>query len=230
MNKSILTQLAILLLLHLNTKAQDRKIFKINPGEKVVYTIPFSEKYDSPAFRKGTVQFRNGAFGDALMNFNVLFGEMQFIDPKGDTLSISDPAAVKYITLDSNRYYFDKEYVRLIHNYDGVTLGDRQAFEFVNRQKLGGFGELNSASIDTYNALSSSSIFKDLIAREILTLGKYRYFYIGDAFGRFARLNKKSLLNAFPKKSKELSQYLKERAVDLNNEEEIKKLLTHFSQ
>ncbi len=155
MNKAFLITLALGSLIYAEASAQDRKIFKINPGQKVVATIPFNEQYNYPSFVVGTVQFRNGNYANALMNFNALFGEIQFIDPKGDTLSVSDPAAVKYITLDSSRYYFDKEYVRLIGTYNDVTLGDRQSFDFVNRQKLGGFGEVSSASIDTYIAVGT---------------------------------------------------------------------------
>lgn len=116
MNKalSITILLLLLSLIHIEVAAQDRKILKINPGESMVSTIPFSDQYNYPSYKDGTVQFRNGNYAKALMNYNVLFGEIQFIDPKGDTLSAIDPGAVQYITPDSSRCYFDRNRCALL--------------------------------------------------------------------------------------------------------------------
>lgn len=222
--------LLLTLIITTEGRAQDRKTFKINPGEKVVYMIPFAEKYSFPQFEKGTVNFRNGRYAEAPMNYNSLFGEMQFIDPKGDTLSIADPAEVANITFASDTFYFNKGYLQVLERHDGVVLAEKKVFDFVNRQKIGGMGEVSSASIDTYTAISSASIFKDLVAKEILTLGRYSYLYIGDAFGNFVPLTKKSLVNAYSRREKEVSNYLKEHNINLTNLTEVQAMLQAFNQ
>ena len=43
--------------------------------------------------------YRNGVSGAGQLNYNRLLGEMQFIDPKGDTMALADEQNVAHVTI-----------------------------------------------------------------------------------------------------------------------------------
>jgi hypothetical protein len=216
-------------LFSINTKAQKRKIYKINPGEKVTDIITRDEKFAYPDFISGKVYLRNETYYPAKLNYNSLFGEMQFIDPKGDTLSLADENTIKLIVINADTFYYSKGYLKQIKDYGAIKLAKMQFFSFVNRQKIGGFGEVTSASIDTYNSISGSSYFKDLVAKELLSIAVNTVFYVGDKFNNFKELNKKNLVEFYSKNEKEVQAYLKRNKIDFSNEQAILKMLTDFN-
>ncbi len=214
----------------LNATAQKKKIFLINPGEKVADAIPKNEIYSSPEFKAGTVYFKNGDHIAARLSYNYLFDEMQFIDVKGDTLSLANEETIRLIAVGKDTFCFDKVYLKLIADYGEMKLAVKQFFALVNRQKLGSVGETSSAAIDTYEVRSSSNHFKDMIAQEVITLAIDNRFYVGDKFNDFKIINKKNLLEAYDRKKLELQTYLKENKVDFSNEEDLRKLMAFLKE
>ena len=220
--------LSLALIVPLLAPAQERKTFKLNPGQKATDVIPFSEIYRYPVFMAASVQFRNDRVGSALMNYNALIAEMQFVAPNGDTLSLDDAESIRSINFPADTFYFDKVYLRQLAVIGDRKLAEHTSFALVNRQKLGGFGELTNASVDTYNQISTSSFFKDLVARELLTLGKRDLLYIGDKFNKFREVNRKNLLQVYGKKSRDLETYLKEHEVNFARKEDILALMSYM--
>lgn len=202
-----------------------RKIYKINPGEKFLEVIPKEEIYSYPDFAEGKVYLKGDKFSTAKLNYNALFGDMQFIDQKGDTLGIADEGNIQSIVINKDVFYYDKGYLKLLANYNGLKLANKKYFSFTNKQKVGGFGEVSSASIDAYDRISSANVFNDLVAKEVVTLSSYNLFYIGDQFNHFKPANKKNIQDIFGKKQPKLQQYLKENTVDFSSEEDLRKLL-----
>ena len=81
--------------------AQNRKSFSVNPGKKIVEEIPITEIYKYAEFKMGEVSFRNGTAADVKLNYNSVFGEMQYIDPKnGDTLSLAEEKNIRFIAVE----------------------------------------------------------------------------------------------------------------------------------
>ncbi len=210
--------------------AQKRKAFKINPGEKVVEKIPKDEMYTYSGFIEGTVYFRNNSLIVVLLNYNSLFAEMQFIDLKGDTLSLDNEGTIKLIVIKTDTFYFSNGYQKLIYDQGSVKLAKKTFFSFNNREKLDGLGGSSSGGIETYSAMSGRSYLKELVAMEIITFIKNNIFYIGDRFNNFNPATKKNVLNLYANKEKEVQIYLKENKTDFSNEEDIKKLMTHFKE
>jgi hypothetical protein len=212
-----------------NAWAQKTKTFKINPGEKVADAIPKDEKYSYPEFIMGTVYFKNGEHYPGKLNYNSLFQEMQFIDRKGDTLSLADAATIKRIVINTDTFYYDQGYVKLVADYSKIKLAGKDFIAFANKQKLGGFGEESSASIDTYKSVQFGTTVKELVAKEILTFVKRTVFYLGDEFNHFTQANRKNFSDFYPSKSKEIKNYLKENKVNFSNEDDLKKMIIFFN-
>ena len=210
--------------------SQERKVFKVNPGQKVVEGIPYKDLYKYGSFLPGEVNFRNGRVGSARMNYNNLYGEIQFIDPKGDTLSLSDELTISYITLLKDTFFYDKEFVDLIGTYGRIRLGRKNLIGYVKREKLDGYGQKSSASIETYSTVSNGQYMKDLVAKEVLTFAPYTVYYFGDIYNHFKIANKKNLVSMFAKFEDQIQAFLKQENIDFKNEHDLLKLAQFIQQ
>ena len=228
--KFLLFSFLVIVASTVETSAQKRKTFKIMPGEKVYEAVPREEMYSYPEFQTGTVYLRNNTYSIARLNYNALFGEMQFISNNGDTISISDEKMIKLIVINQDTFFYNEGYLKLVLDQGDVKLANKRFIEFVNRDKLNGFGESTGGSIETVAKLSSRSYLKELVASEILTLGMTNIFYIGDRYNNFIQATKKKLLEMYSQQEREVQQYIKDKKVNFSKEEDLVNLITHFSQ
>ncbi|HET9435110.1 MAG TPA: hypothetical protein VFO37_15195, partial [Chitinophagaceae bacterium] len=93
--------------------AQDSAIV-IRAGTSVNESVSTKDLYQYPQFVFGKVFFKPGDSAMAKLNYNRLFDEMQFIDFKGDTLSIANEATIRLIRINNDVFYYDNGYVQLI--------------------------------------------------------------------------------------------------------------------
>ncbi|MFI5131620.1 MAG: hypothetical protein ACHQFX_16580, partial [Chitinophagales bacterium] len=125
-------------------------------------------------------------------------------------------------------FYYTDGYLKLVLDAGNVQLANKKIISFANRQKLGGFGEQSQSSIDTYNNLVGQNSLKELVAKEIITMEIDSVFYIKDGVSSFKVVNKKNLLDIYPKNEKDLKNYLKENKVNFSSEEDLRKLILYF--
>jgi len=210
--------------------AQKRIKYTINPGEKFIDKLPKEEVYSYPDFIKGKVYLRNNTVSIVPLNYNSLYAEMQFVNPTGDTLSVSDEKLISLIVINQDTFFYDKAYLKLISNLGTVKLANNQFFEIVKKEKVGEFGQPGRGSVETYNNLSSPSYIRDIVANEIITMAKSSIYYIGDEFNNFKMANKRNLLDMYSKHESEVKAYLKENKVDFSNEKDLKKMLTYLKK
>lgn len=216
---------SLILFTHSQLSAQVRKTYKVNPGEKVMKALPNEALYMYPHFKIGTVNFRNKNVGTAKLNYNRLLDEIQFIDDKDDTLSLGDEVTVSSIVIEKDTFYYYEGYVKIISSLNKVKFASKKILALSNKQKIGGMGELSSASIATYEKMSSSQGITDIIPKEILTFSEYSNYFIGDAYNRFKPLNRKNLLNMYAKQQLNIEIYLREKAVNFLKEDDVVNLI-----
>jgi hypothetical protein len=229
----LLSSLTFFCCLYLSdASAQVIKKYKINPGEKIVEVIPANETYSYYEFMPGKVYLKNNTVSLVQLNYNSILGEMQFIDPKGDTLSLADEKMIKVIVVNNDTFYFENVYLRLIENEGKIKLANNQYCEIVNKEKMGEFGQPGRGSIETFTTMSSNSSFslKDLVVNEVITIAKKSYYYISDESNNYKVANKKNLLEMFPKNETEIKAYLKENKVDFYSEKDMKKLVVFLKR
>ena len=68
--------------------------------------------YLFPSFRDAKVQFKKGGELVSKLNFNLLICQMQFIDPKGDTLNLTRLEDIDEIDFDSTFFFMIKVITR----------------------------------------------------------------------------------------------------------------------
>jgi hypothetical protein len=204
--------------------AQTKKKFVVNPGEKLVDVIPFTEIYKYPEFKIAKVMLRDGTATQAKLNYNCVFGEMQFIDPKGDTLSIADEKNIKWIAVEKDTFYFDEGWLELIANNNTLKIALNKMIEMANREKIGAMDVPGFGAIETYNKSTMSQHMRDLVAKERLTFTQHITYYLGDRFNDFSTSNKKNLLKIYGLKQEKVEKYLHDNKIHFENGEDLKRL------
>src|SRR5262245_21107643 len=94
----------------------------VKAGENIKEVLGDSVIFRYPQFVAGSVYFRDGSVANAKLNLNLINGEMQFISPSKDTLTVTNEVTIKYITIRTDTFYFDKVYVELICGKGTVKL------------------------------------------------------------------------------------------------------------
>lgn len=221
--------LLFILLYSFSISAQSRKSFQVGPGKKIVEEIPITEIYKYAEFRMGEVAFRNGTAADVKLNYNSVFGEMQYIDPKnGDTLSLAVEKDIRFIAVEKDTFYFDEGWMELIGGTPTLRIAKKKLLEITNREKIGAMGISGFGAIETYNKFTGSQHMKDLVAMEKLTFTEHISYYFGDRFNHFSRANRKGLSKLYGDSYSSIDKWISQNKIDLSNEEDLKKLSVYL--
>ena len=219
----------ITLLVNIQITAQTKKTFTVNAGQKVVDAIPVNELYSHPEFTLGTVQLKDASEAVVKLNYNKVFGEIQYIDPKtGDTLSLADERNIRFVAIEKDTFYFDEVWLQFVHGNSTLKMAKKKLLEMTNKEKLGAMEVPGFGAIETYTKFTGSQHMKDLVAKEQLSFSEHVSYYFGDRFNRFSKATKKGLLKMYPKKEKELDKWLDENTIDFSSEVDLAKLFTYL--
>jgi hypothetical protein len=199
----------------------------VKAGTKIIDYFPRAECYRYPEFITGKVLFKDGTYTEARFNYNILFGEMQFIQHR-DTLSIANANRISLVILDPDTFYYDQGYLEILFNKHPVEIALKHYVKIVDIKKSGGYGTTSSTSaISSYGSISASTGYHKLQVSEDIVVREEKEYYIR-AFGKgFELLRKNAVLQAFPEEEENIKQYLKEHKIDFRNEEDILDLM-HF--
>jgi hypothetical protein len=203
--------------------------FRVKSGGDALKVIPAQHQYRYPAFQKGKVVYMNGSFAEAPFNYNLLLGEVQFINPKGDTLALDGEATLHSVLIGDNPFIFsqDNGFLEVVANYNIVSLGKSQNLELAGAEKEGAYNQSSGASsIRTKSSYvgNNSKGYKLEQKGDVVFTEKVSYFLI-DQRNQFYPANKSNVLKMFPKHRKAITAYLKEHSLDFKKEEELKELL-----
>lgn len=219
----------ITILVNIQTIAQPKKTFIVNAGQKVVEAIPVNEIYSHTEFTLGTVQLKDASEAVVKLNYNSVFGEIQYIDPEnGDTLSLAEEKNIKFVAIEKDTFYFDEGWLQFVSGNTVLKLAKKRLLEMTNKEKLGAMEVPGFAAIETYTKFTGSQHMRDLVAKEKLIFSEHVTYYFGDRFNHFAKANKKGLLKMYSKNEKNLEKWLDENKIDFSKEEDLKKLFTYL--
>jgi hypothetical protein len=219
---------ALLSFYYSNAQSTD---FKVPAGSSIAESIPFNDLYLYPAFIDGQVYFKNGNVVPAKLNYNHYFAHIQFIATKGDTLNLADAGTVRYIKIGTDTFYYDKMYLQQLKGNSAIKLAVQERIKVLDKQKIGGYGQPTSVSaIDSYDRYQNSNQLFKLALNETVLLSKEKKFYLGDQFNHFMLLNKKNIYKLFSPKEKEIANYLKERSINFDQQDDVSKVFEFLSQ
>lgn len=215
-------------------RAQESSLFKIKAGEDIQKAVAFTDKYRYPQFKDGVVTFFTGVSTAGKLNYSLLLGEMHFISPSRDTLSLANEATIKEIKIGENQFYYDSKngYLEVIADYQSIKLAIKQLFRVAGLEKIGGYQQSSAvSSIKNYSMIANgNSSVKTLEAKGDIVLSKEKLYFFVDQNNRFYNANKSNLLKIFVKHKKAIEAYIKEESIGFDSEESLKKILLFSSQ
>lgn len=201
----IKTNQLILCLAIFNTviaKAQDTKIYIVNPGQTIQDVIPDTIRYSYPEFRMGNVLFPRNEVATAMVNYNLMLGEMQFIDPKGDTLFIGDPEKFDRIAIGADTFFYNRGYLKQLAYKSKVRLLQKQTIRMASRTTLGVFDQPAQGAASTYSSFIGNTHDVTLRTNQKITFKKETYYFLMDRNQMLYPLSLKNLQLLFPKDRK----------------------------
>ena len=194
------------------------KLIVINPGEDILSSISKEDRYTYPEFVNGTI-YKSRKNVQYKMNYNILFGHMEYIDSAGDTLYV-DPNSFKYIVLGKDTFYYSRFYYRVLKDYDKIRLVCRNVFAFVSPQKT-----TTGTYYNTYQVIGNGQSLRGIAPKDTFRLAKFEVYYMADVKNNIQTLRRENLIKIYPHRKKALLNYLDEHTVNLYNLDEVEKML-----
>ena len=206
-------------------EAQDSTRFVVKAGQTIQEVLKPEVLYRYPQFVYGKVYILNGQVAEAKLNYNRIIEEIQFIDLRGDTLSLADESTIRLITMNQDSFYFDDGYLELIQDYSVVKMAIRERIRLSDKQKIGAYGQTNTTtSIETTGGFLDSYKRYNVVSNENLVLQWEKQYYLSAKRGHFFIANKKNVLKEFGDHRKALQDFLDKNNLNFKKEEDIRKL------
>ncbi len=208
----------------LSAQSYVRKIIKA--GENPID----SSYYLFPSFSDGTVKMKDGGKSYSKLNFNLLLCQMQFLNERGDTMSIADPLEIDSVIINGKSFFYKKGYYEILHNSDSLNLVVLRNVTY-EPVKIGAMGiSSHGGSIDTYTTLRDDNVTRQLIInQDINVVIKSTYFLMNNK-GEMYNATKSNFLSLFEKNKEPIQGYLKTNKTNYNKEADLKKLFDFCSK
>lgn len=235
MNTTTVKLIALLLLCWtaLCADVQAQKQIRIKADGNVTNAIPMADRYRYPQFMTGNVVYRNGVSGAGQLNYNRLLGEMQFIDPKGDTMALADEQNVAHVTIGPNRFYVNpgKGCPEVIAEHGPVKLAKQVVLKSMRTEKKVAYGQSSGASsVATVQPYSNNSSVHRIGATGDQMVQEDVSYFLVDQNDRYYLMNKSAIFKVFSKHKKEIEAYLKENSTQFTEEADLRKLIKFCSE
>jgi hypothetical protein len=214
--------------------AQTSRPIRVKAGENIMTAIPFADRYRHPAFLPGSITYTSGTTSKALLNYNLLLGEVQFIGPKGDTMSLANEQFLRHIAIGETSYHFDQQagYLEIRAEHHPLKLAVKHILVVGGNDKVGAYEQSTGASsIKNYSSYSTGNTqIQQLTVKGDVVFSGQTTYHLLDQNNRSYLANKGSILKLFPKHKKAIEQFMKEEALDVRQEDDLRKLLQFCQQ
>ena len=185
-------------------------------------------KYEN--FIQGKLVLRDSFVYDVKMNYHQILDVVLFINPKGDTLAISNPENIARVVIGTDSFYHLKKvgFLHQLSHYPYYNLSVHRILKFIGRENKGPYGSYTPVSSTVSQpeyAVGDLDLQKKMKPDEQLLYVNNVQYFISDKFKNFFPATKKNIFNLFSKHDAELKLYFKENDVNLNKKADLEKLL-----
>jgi hypothetical protein len=221
--KKIVFFVCSMLILNISLSAQKNEIVIVKAGTRIIDYFPFQERYLYPEFTTGKVLFKNGAGNTSILNYNLLMGEMEFIQSR-DTLSIIKKKDIRLIVVEQDTFYYDNGYLEQISGGQfKVVL--KQYIKLKEILSKDSYGTSSSGSAtNSYGLLPTDGNFYKLTVNKDMVFQKTEEYYFATLSGEFVQYTRKNVIRLFPEKEGAIKDYLKLNKVNFDSRDDLLRL------
>ena len=223
----------LLLLLPVWVSAQNRQVVEAAAGGDISKSISRQMQYLFPEFTNGDVYFSSSTKGSGLLNYNMLAGEMQFME-NGQVMAISNVRDVVLVNIGNRRFYRfnDREFAEELMTTGAAQLRVRRKATAAPHSKKGAYGmETSTSSITSYSSISEGGQHYNLTVAENILVTRKDYYYLVGTNGKYVLIkNAKTFTKQFPGYRAQIETFIKNNNIRLDNEDDLKALLQYCSK
>lgn len=223
--------LAFLTLTEVN--AQTTKRIKVKPTDENASSSARKQAYYYENFQDGNVVFLSGVINSGNLNYNMLSGEIEFINSKKDTLELANMYTVAMVTIGTDSFYYDRKekvLLKLLEDYTDTKLLVKEKYELSNIKSVGAYGlETNSQAPNSTRDLQFDKTQQKLKQNETLVYSTKPVYYLSNS-NSFVTANKSNILKVFPRHKAAVRDYIDKNRINFKDEEDLKKLLQFAAQ
>ncbi len=224
----------VLILVPYCVNAQNREVVQAVSGEDLAKKVSYHIQYLFPEFTDGNVYYTGQPRGAGKMNYNMLLGEMQFIDTDRTVYSLSNVQDVIMVTIDNHKFYpfNDKEFVEELLTTDKIQLQVRRKGKTIPRSKEGAYGiQTSTSSVTTYNSVNLNDQTHQLTVKENVMITVDNFYYLVSVNNkRILVKNQKTFTKLFPLNKAQIETYIKEHNIRFDDENDLKNLVEYCSK
>ena len=213
-------------LLYSSSQAQNANTITITPSDPDARELLRKEVYRYPVFAEGIVYFKQGGAAKSKMNYNRLFREMIFINPKGDTLALENEEAINVIVFGKDTFYYQNGYLEQIATANNLKLAVNQLISEAGRKKTTVYG-VETSGPTALGYYDEGFLFKQLNNSEAIKLTRETKYFIANESNQFVAANKKNLLKIVPSEKKAaVETFVQTNNTNFDKREDLEKLFT----
>jgi len=223
--------LFLLLLLPFWVSAQNRQVIETASGEDLSKKVSTQMQYLFPEFTSGDVYYK-GYNGKGKLNYNMLLGEMQFLE-NDQVMALANVRDVVMMNIDNRLFYpfNDKEFTEELLSTGKYQLRVRRKGNVAQHSKKGAYGmDSSTSAITSYSSISSDNRQYDLtVAEKVLITMNYFYYLVGPNGKYILIRNAKTFTKQFSQYRAQIEEFVKEHKIRFDNEDDLKTLLKFCS-
>lgn len=209
----------------LNAQLTERIVVKA--GDNIAEAMGPAGYFRFPKFTEGILVLKNGLKSRGAFNYNIMNGEMQYIDSKGDTMAIAVPEDIAEITVGENTrfIYANKSYLEILSSAPQAKLAKKLKVT-VENDKKGGYGQSSqTSSQDQYTQFTSDSRVVYL-SYDLALTKRISYYWLDNKNDPQPATKKNALRLVVKDNQGKLETFIEENKINFTKDEDLRKLLT----
>ena len=213
--------------------AQYDKRFTVKAGSSVAEVLSAEEIYRYPDFIDGLVVYNDGTFINSALNYNIVLGEMQFINGRGDTMVIANSPDIKMVAFASDTFYVNEGYLEVLEGDTNIMLLAKNFVKLMDVRNQGAYGTSNpSGAVDNYTSISAgnNTSTMNLKVNQDMVYSFNTDFYIKKRSSDYIPVRKNVLLKIFPDNKDEIKGFLKDNHINFTDVSDLVKLTGFLMQ
>jgi len=222
----------LLLLIPGWVSAQNRQIVVASSGEDLSQKASARMQFLFPEFTQGDVYY-NGYKGNGKLNYNMLLGEMQFLE-NNQVLALANVKDVIVVNISNRKFYpfNDKEFTEELMSTGNYHLRVRRKGNAAQYSKKGAYGTTSStSSITSYSSIVSDGRQFDLSVIEEVLISLNCFYYLVGTNGKHILIkNIKTFTKQFSAYRSHVEEFAKNNNTRFDHEDDLKALLKFCSK